>query len=138
MSDCLLESGESSEQMIRTTWLKLSTDHNPQLLVEGLGPCLAGANNGPALIYARFGSNWRKVFSHSGNRVGTLSHKTHDFFDLVRWQHASAFNSVRYVYQFDGLQYKVAQCNDVYFVDMATEKKYPKPKYLPCTWDWKD
>src|SRR5665213_1161314 len=53
VQDCITGSAEVFEQMIRTERLNLAV-RKEALLVEGLGPCFAGANNGPLLIYVRF------------------------------------------------------------------------------------
>lgn len=106
--------------------------------VEGLAPCLAGANNGALLVYARFGDGWRKVSDETGQRLHRLATKRHGWRDLELWQHDSAFQSIRYVYQFDGKEYRAIRCNVVQFADALTTTAFPKPIYNPCTWDWRE
>jgi Carboxypeptidase regulatory-like domain len=138
VQDCVQESGEVFEQMIRTTQMILTNVYNRAILVEGLGSCFGGANNGPLLVYVRFGKGWRKVFDESGTELDRSPHRTHGYFDLIRWQHSSAFESVRFTYQFDGVNYRDTACNVVKFLDRESAKEYPKPRYAPCGWDWKD
>lgn len=135
--DCLRRNGLQFEQMIRTTWFSLAPKTADALLVEGLGPCIAGANNGTILVYRHLGESWQKVLDVSGAQVNTVPHQTHGLLDLVRWQHSSAFESVRFLYEFDGREYEAVRCEVVEFADPSTAKQYPKPKYMPCTWDWK-
>ncbi|HEY9141317.1 MAG TPA: carboxypeptidase-like regulatory domain-containing protein [Bryobacteraceae bacterium] len=132
-----LENGETIEQMIRTTWMKLGTGDSEELLVEGFGAC-AGANNWSHLVYAHLGGKWRKVFEGIGDRLDTLLNRTHGLLDLARLQHGSWYESDEYVYQFDGHEYKAVRCNEVEFADWETQKEYPTPKRYPCTWDWKE
>jgi hypothetical protein len=136
MQDCVRDSGEVFEQMIRTYRVAVAV-HHAGLVVEGLGPCFAGGNNGPLVIYAQFGSNWRKVFNESGIGIEPLPRRTHGFQDIARWQHDSAFASVRYTYHFDGNRYKVTGCNVVQFSDPLTDEQYRMPRYVRCSWNWK-
>jgi hypothetical protein len=136
VQDCITGSGEVFEQMIRTERLNLAA-RTQALLVEGLGPCFAGANNGQLLIYIRFGDQWRNVFDESGSQIETLSSRTLRFQDIARWQHDSAFASVRYTYHFDGNSYRVVGCDSVQFSDWETGNKYPAPRFDSCSWNWK-
>jgi hypothetical protein len=136
MQSCVRSSGKEFEQMIRTT-RKAMAPRYLAFVVEGLGPCFSGANNGPYLMYVRFGNKWRKVFDDIGNGVDFLETRTNGFPDVARRQHGSAFMSVRFVYRFNGNQYDVAGCDVVWFSDPLTGKDFPKPQYEPCTWDWK-
>ncbi len=91
LQDCLESNKEQFEQMIRVTRLRLSTGTRPALLIEGLGPCLAGANNGPLIIYAFTNAKWRKVFDGIGQRVDAPATRTRGWRDLELWRHDSAF-----------------------------------------------
>lgn len=132
IEDCLRREGDTFEQAFRTTWLKLGIGRNDELLVEGLGPCVGGANNGPELVYARFGTSWHKIFDGVGYRLNTMPNRTRGFLDLARWQHGSAFMSAEIVYQFNGHEYQAVRCTDVEFEDWMTNKPYPTPKRTPC------
>ncbi len=130
--DCLRENGLQFEQTIDITWLSLGGKGDDALLVNGLGPCLAGNVNGPIAVYAHLDEGWRKVLDVNGRDVEPLSGRTHGFSNVEVWSHGSATESVRVVYKFDGRQYNAVQCEDVKYED---EKD--KPKVTPCKWDWK-
>jgi len=127
---CINEHQLTLEQMISTTRLSLDTHDGQSLFVWGLGPCFGGANNGPFLVYSRFGNKWRKIFDEIGNRLRPLRATSKGWHDLELQAHNSAFRSVRYVYRFDGRQYTAVRCNVV-------DHQLPKPVYGPCNWDWK-
>src|SRR5579863_76024 len=67
LNACLEQQQKTFEQMLDTRWIKLNPSGDAALVIRGFGPCLGGANNGPFLIYSRFGYGrlgdaWRKVF----------------------------------------------------------------------------
>jgi len=138
IQDCLKDRNTAFEELIRTTWFVISKDGARALLVEGVGSCIAGANNGPLLVYARFGQTWRKVFDEIGNRLNALPSRTRGYSDLERWQHGSAFESDRFIHRFNGTEYTAVRCDSVEFGSISTSKPYSKPKYTPCTGDWRD
>jgi len=130
--DCVQHSSEVFEQMIRATWLPLAASGDPAFYVEGLGPCFAGANNSPQLVYIRLGNKWRKVFEDSGSGIEVSTNRTSGLLDPICWQHDSAFQSFRFVYQFDGSFYTSTSCSVAQFGDILTGQNYPMPRYAPC------
>ena len=134
---CLGDNLLRFDQSISTEWLSLNAPVGPSLLVQGLGPCLSGASNSPLLLYAKFHGGWRRVLDGTGERLGKLNTFTKSWSDVELLEHDSAFSSIRYVYKFDGRKYQAVVCNVVQFADSAAGKAFTKPRYGPCTWDWK-
>jgi hypothetical protein len=129
--DCLEAAHTTFEQMLETHPLQLHGNGRPALLVKGFGPCLGGANNGPFLIYASFGTGWRKVFKRTGVEAKPRSTSTLGWRDLEFWQHESAFRSIRVIYKFNGERYRPDQCDVVQYADYEGHK-FPKPVYEKC------
>jgi hypothetical protein len=134
---CFQEDGITLQQALRITWLTLGNRTDDSIIIEALGRCF-GANNGPKLVYRTSGGRWRRILDISGVALNVLHHRTNGLFDIERWQHSSAFDSVRFVYGFDGREYKPSSCKVVEFGDIATAEAYPKPKYRECDWNWKE
>lgn len=143
VQSCLEDRKLRLEQTIGTEWMSLNTADGRTLIVRGLGivqgvgTCLGGVNNGPFLGYSEIGSGWRKIFDGTGARLNRLPNTSRGWHDLELWQHDSAFRSIRYVYRFSGTKYEAIRCNVVQFTDFDTDKQLAKPIYTSCDWDWK-
>ncbi|MEO8128776.1 MAG: hypothetical protein ABJF23_09300 [Bryobacteraceae bacterium] len=107
------------------------------VLAEGLLPCLSGNVNHLILLYVLIGKDWHKVLDETGAKLERLPSATRGWRHLTLWQHSSAFESLNLSYQFDGTEYKPVSCKEVEFADPSTGNPHPKPKSVPCTWDWK-
>jgi hypothetical protein len=129
--DCLPNNPEAINQAIRITHLNLGDDNQPAFQIQGINQC-SGANNSPMRVYVRLDGSWQKVYDAVGQRLNVLLRRSKGLFDLERWMHGSAFDSSRYVYQFDGHVYGSVTCNVVRFGDILTGKEYPKPRYESC------
>ncbi len=120
------------EESIRAAGLPLVSGGAPAVLIQGLGPCLSGPNNGPLIVYAKDGPRWRAVLHQTGNRLDRLPSSTQGWRDLELRQHASAFDEVRRTYQFEKTAYREAGCRVLRTGDPTTGKQLAQPVVTPC------
>jgi hypothetical protein len=129
---CLDSNHLSLEQAVSTRWLYLNEAAGPSLVVQGLAPCLAGAGNGPILVYGQFYDGWRKILDAEGHQIQESRARSKGWSELDVWQQQSPAESIRRNYRFDGYEYKAAGCEMVQLVDPATGKPLPKPITSRC------
>jgi hypothetical protein len=129
---CTEEKHLRLDQMISTEWLNLNSTAGPVLLVRGLAPCLASADNGPIVLYGQFSEGWRRMLNDTGHQVLPLHSATRGWTDLELWEQQSPSESIRRVYRFDGFAYKAASCHQVQVADPGTGQPLAKPVSKPC------
>jgi hypothetical protein len=110
---CLARQRVRLGQVLTAMRLGIAPKGTEVVLVQGLGICLGGANNGPYVIYARIGGRWQMVLAEVGNRVVPRAARTLGWRDLEIWGHASAFESSRRLFRFNGIEYRAAACDMV-------------------------
>ena len=129
---CLDEKNLHMDQAISTEWLNLNSTAGPVLLVRGLAPCFASADNGPIVLYGQFSEGWRRMLNDTGRQVVPLHSGTRGWADLELWEQQSPSESIRRVYHFDGFAYKAGSCHQVQVADPATGQPLAKPISKPC------
>jgi hypothetical protein len=133
VDECLTQAHLTFGQRIRVSRLSLDSGGHPAILIQGLGTCVgAGANNGPFLLYAKFGQRWDKIFDETGQRVRQMKTTARGWKDLEVWAHNSAYESTRMVYRFDGTRYSPLSCRVVRYTIDEWDKPNRKPIYEPC------
>lgn len=137
IADCLTATGRRIDDAIRVTSTKLSGKNERSWIVEGLGPCLAGANNGPIWVFAPLAGTWRNVLYDIGQTLRKLTNRTNGWYDLELLKHDSAFASIYLVYQFDGSGYQPVRCFVLRFPFEGDDKVSSKPVRERCDWDWR-
>src|ERR1700682_11482 len=128
---CLTEQKSRLEDQITTEWVQLGRKIRG-ILIMGIGPCNAGPNSGPILMYAQVDGSWKKVLDENGNRLLRLKSTTSGWKDLELWHHDSVFTSVRDLLHFNGKNYVTVQCNLVRYGDIGTGETFAKPMCEPC------
>lgn len=129
---CLREQHLRFEQALSTSSITLNPALHSAVVIRGLGPCFAGARDGPFLIYARIGHGWRKIFEATGARLEPLNSTAKGWTDLALWFDSSGSQSVRYIYHFNGVEYVQACCDMVDYDDSITHKRTRQPIFRPC------
>jgi hypothetical protein len=129
---CLDDKHLTLDQAISTEWLNLNSTAGPVLLVRGLAPCLAGADNGPVVLYGQFSEGWRRMLASTGHQVLPLRSGTKGWEDLELWEQQSPSESMRWIYHFDGFAYKAGSCHQVQVADSATGQPLAKPISKAC------
>ena len=135
LDQCLSERQQPYQSALRVSRVQLSSTSGPTILIEGLGPCLAGANNGPHWVYLKTPDGWHQILSSSGFRFVPLSLCHNAFADVAVWGHSSAYESIRTVYAFTAGRYRPSSCQVV--THGGTEGWFKQPVYRPCTFDWR-
>jgi len=129
---CLDDKHLRLDQAISTEWLNLNSTAGPVLLVRGLAPCLAGADNGPMVLYGQFSEGWRRMLAAPGHQVLPMHSGAKGWADLELSEQQSPSESIRRVYRFDGFAYKAASCHQVQTADPGTGQPLAKPVSKPC------
>ena len=130
---CLDEKNLRMDQAISTEWLNLNSTAGPVLLVKGLAPCFATADNGPIVLYGQFSEGWRRILNDTGHQVVPLHSGTRGWADLELWEQESPSESLRRSYRFDGFAYKAGSCHQVQTADPGTGQPLAKPISKPCS-----
>jgi hypothetical protein len=135
----LKQQRRSVEQIVQVSRQLLGPDQHEAWLVQGYGPCVAGAANGPFLLYDRIGGRWRKLLSTGGKRLRELKAADLGWPDLELFVHDSASSTVRYVYQFSGVRYTPISCVvvSIPLSEIIGDHPHPKSAREPCDWDWR-
>ncbi len=132
--DCLSQSDEALLQSLRVSPL----GPRDAWIVEGLGPCFSGANNGAKLIYVKAQGKWRKVLDANGNRLATSRGRSHGLPDVILQRHGSAYESEEYLYRYDGAAYQPSKCAYILYADIATGRPFRRARRSPCATNWRE
>ena len=138
LDDCLKQQNRSLEQSVQVSRQMLGPDQHEAWLVLGYGFCIAGATNGPFLLYDKLGERWRTLLSTSGERLHQLKATMRGWPDLELSVHNSASSTTRYVYQFSGVRYVPISCvvTSIPLEEIIGNHPHPKQVREQCDWDW--
>jgi hypothetical protein len=123
---------DSVYDTFRIKMLSVTKNSAAVILISGIGPCLAGANNGDDVIYAKFGSRWRRVLRSFGQSLEVLPTQTNGWNDIQISRHGSATSHQQIRYGFSGGRYVRTGCQMEESYDIESGAILKRPRRARC------
>jgi hypothetical protein len=91
--------------------IDLNGDGKPELIVHGIGGEICGAQNCAHWVYRQTPDGYQLLLDADVvQHIELQKTKSHGYYDLMTFEHSSAFESAATLYKFDGRRYQQKGC----------------------------